>query len=348
MITASRSLCPAPMLPPSFPSDVANRYQTLHLTQWVDDGHDVKAGLLATPRTLPCRYFYDDLGSHLFEAICVLPEYYLTRTERQILQDCAPEIAALTGPCQLVELGSGSSRKTRLLLDAYSSFDPPFEYLPVDVSAGMLQSSAQELLQDYPKLQVTGLVATYEQALAHLPPVPAGRGRLLIFLGSTIGNLAPQDCEAFLTRISPVLGEQDYFLLGVDLQKSVEILEAAYNDSQGVTAAFNLNLLRHLNRRFEGNFQLEQFEHWAFYNTQEHQIEMHLRSCCDQRVQLNWLALEFKVGAGETLRTEVSRKFSLDRFLPQLARQGLQPVRTWTDPGQGFALILCRGAAQVS
>lgn len=345
MITAGRFFCTADMLPTSSPSDVADRYQTLHLSQWVDDGQDVRAGLLTTPRTLPCRYFYDDLGSHLFEAICVLPEYYLTRTERQILQDCAHEIAALTGPCQLVELGSGSSRKTRLLLDAYSSFAPPFEYLPIDVSAGMLQSSAQELLQDYPKLHITGLVATYEQALAHLPPVTAGRGRLIIFLGSTIGNLAPQDCEVFLSRISRVLGEQDYFLLGLDLQKPVEILNAAYNDSQGVTAAFNLNLLRHLNRRFEGNFQLEQFEHWAFYNTQAHQIEMHLRSCCDQRVQLSQLGLEFKVESGETLRTEVSRKFSLDSFLPQLTLQGFQPLQTWTDPGQGFALILCRGTA---
>jgi L-histidine N-alpha-methyltransferase len=201
-------------------------------------GIEVLQGLTQNPKTIPPKYFYDDRGSELFEQICELPEYYPTRTETLILQQYAREIAQITGDCELVELGSGSSRKTRLLLDAYEALDYPLHYLPIDVSAGILESSAQQLLADYPSLEVHGLVSTYELALQQLTPTKLPT-RMIFFLGSTLGNLYPQECDIFFSQITAALQEGEYFLLGVDLQKSKEVLEAAYNDSQGVT----LNLI---------------------------------------------------------------------------------------------------------
>ncbi|MCL6750149.1 L-histidine N(alpha)-methyltransferase, partial [Nostoc sp. CCCryo 231-06] len=226
-------------------------------------GSDVVKGLTQTSKSLPPCYFYDDRGSELFEQICDLPEYYLTRTETTILQQYAGEIAKITGACELVELGSGSSTKTRILLNAYQQLDYPLHYLPIDVCAGILESSAKQLLTDYPLLQVYALAGTYELALAKLLPTQLP-SRMICFIGSSLGNLTPGECDVFFSEITEALQVGEYFLLGIDLRKPKQILEPAYNDSQGVTAAFNLNMLEHLNQRFEGNFDTTQFEHWAF------------------------------------------------------------------------------------
>jgi L-histidine Nalpha-methyltransferase len=304
-------------------------------------GSDVVQGLTQALKTLPPKYFYDDRGSVLFEQICELPEYYPTRTEASILRQYASEIAQMTGSCELVELGSGSSTKTRLLLDAYDTHGYPLHYVPIDVSAGILESSAQQLLADYPSLQIQGLVGTYELALQQLTP-PQLPHRMILFLGSTLGNFAPQECDVFFSQIQSALKAGEYFLLGVDLQKPKPLLEAAYNDSQGVTAAFNLDMLEHLNRRFEGNFDTQRFEHWAFYNDELNQIEMHLRCLEAHTVRLERLDLTVNFDKGETIMTEISRKFDLEDMQQELQVKGLTPLKVWTDPKQWFGLILCQ------
>lgn len=304
-------------------------------------GEDVINGLTQTPKTLPPKYFYDDHGSLLFEKICELPEYYVTRTETQILQNYASEIAHLTGPCEIVELGSGSSTKTRILLDAYQELGHPLHYLPIDISGGILEQSAHSLLKEYPTLHIHGIVSTYETALKHLNPSPLPN-RMIGFIGSTLGNLKPEDCHAFFAHVVEALQPGDYFLLGVDLHKSKSILEPAYDDSQGVTAAFNLNMLRHLNRLFSGNFDLSQFEHLAFYNEKEHQIEMHLKSLKNQTVELKTLNLTVEFKEGETIHTEISRKFQFEQIQAELKTLGLVSLKNWTDQNQWFGLMLCQ------
>ncbi|MCL6433266.1 MAG: L-histidine N(alpha)-methyltransferase [Leptolyngbyaceae cyanobacterium HOT.MB2.61] len=306
-----------------------------------DEGLDIIQGLQQTPKYLPCRYFYDDRGSQLFENITDLPEYYPTRTEQSILENCALDIARLTGSCELVELGSGSSRKTRILLEAYDRLHNELQYCPIDVSAGILKTTALDLLNCYPRLKLCGLAGTYEQALAQLPPREL-ENRMLIFLGSTIGNLNQEECDRFLTLIQQALEPGEFFLLGVDLQKDISIIEAAYNDAQGITAAFNLNILNHLNWRFQGNFDLDQFEHWAFYNPIKNQIEMHLRSLTSQTARLDVLNFQVALKEGETIHTEISRKFHLPTLMATLEAKALKPLQTWTDSNAWFGLILCQ------
>jgi len=321
------------------------RLQTLYLDSPqfanVIEGQDVIEGLTQAAKVLTPKYFYDDRGSQLFEQICNLPEYHPTRTEAWILQHYAPAIAQVTGACDLVELGSGSSTKTRLLLDAYQAQGYPLYYQPIDVSAGILAESAAQLLTDYPTLQVQALVGTYEQALTALPP-PIMAPRLLFFLGSSLGNFTPLECDQFFAQVTTVLEAGDYFLLGIDLQKDSEILEAAYNDRQGVTAAFNLNMLAHLNRRFIGNFNLDAFHHQAIYNPVDCQIEMYLHCRQPQSVQLKQLDLSIELTQGERIRTEISRKFNLEQMQQYLQTYGLSPLQTWIDPKQWFGVILCR------
>ena len=306
-----------------------------------DDGSDVIKGLTQTPKSLPARYFYDDRGSQLFEQICELSEYYPTRTEAAILQKYATEVASLTGACELVELGSGSSTKTRLLLDAYQSLGYSLQYIPIDVSAGILEESARRLLLDYPSLEVCGLVSTYEQALQQLKPSSLPK-RTIFFLGSSLGNFTQPQCDRFFSHIKMALATGDYFLLGIDLQKPVDVLEAAYNDAQGVTAAFNLNMLEHLNWRFQGNFDLSLFKHQAFYNQSEAQIEMHLIAERSHCVRLDTLDLTVNFQEGETILTEISRKFNLQLMQQYLNSEGLASVRVWTDQQQWFALVLAK------
>ena len=305
----------------------------------VDDGQDVISGLSQLPKSLPPRYFYDSYGSQLFEQICQLPEYYPTRTEAGILQQYAPEIAKLTGACELIELGSGSSTKTRILLDAYQDLNYPLAYCPIDVSGSILKESACQLLADYPQLQIHGLVSTYEQALTNLRPSFLPH-KMVLFLGSTIGNFKPAECDRALTQIINALDEGDYFLLGIDLQKPEHILESAYNDSQGVTAAFNLNILQHLNWRFQGNFDPSLFNHRAFYNSTQAQIEMHLVCQQAHSVCLDSLDLKVNFERGETILTEISRKFNLQNMSDYLLINNLKPLQMWTDSKGWFGVLL--------
>lgn len=306
-----------------------------------DGGQDVVSGLTQTPKSLPPKYFYDDRGSQLFEAITTLPEYYLTRTETQILQQDADAIARRVGACDLVELGSGSSTKTRILFDAYHQQNIPLRYVPVDVSGGILEDTARQLIQDYADLSVHGLVSTYEAALADLPATDLPR-RLIAFIGSTLGNLSPQHCEQFFQQVSQALQPGDYFLLGVDRHKATARLEAAYNDSQGVTAAFNLNMLHHLNWRFQGDFDPGQFRHVAFYNEGDRQMELYIESLQAQTVTLKALDLTVTFQAGERLLSEISRKFAIAPLTADLLTHGFQMIETFTDDQQDFALCLCQ------
>ena len=328
--------------------NLENRLQIEHLinattlsVSALTEKSDAIASFTQKPKSIQARYFYDDYGSQLFQQICDLPEYYLTRTETAILQECAKSIAQITGACELVELGSGNSTKTRILLDAYNQLGYPLRYQSIDVSAGILESSAKALLADYPALQVHALVSTYELALKHLKPSSLPN-RVICFIGSSLGNLNPQECQVFFSQITKALKEGEYFLLGIDLHKPKQILEAAYNDSQGITAAFNLNMLNHLNQRFDGNFDLTQFEHLAFYNETERQIEMHLQSLRSQTVTLSALDLTIELASDETILTEISRKFDLNQIQQELQAQGLKPVQVWTDERQHFGVLLCR------
>jgi dimethylhistidine N-methyltransferase len=315
---------------------------TSHPQSYINNGHDVIQGLQQSPKTLPPHYFYDDRGSLLFEQICELPEYYPTRTEASILTAIADELVNLTGACDFIELGSGSSTKTRILLSAFHRQMIQLRYIPVDVSEAILIENAQAILATYPGLSIQGLVSTYQLALDQLPDHDCPH-RLMAFLGSSLGNFPPAACADFFKQVSHALDGGDYFLLGVDLRKPVGILEAAYNDAQGITAAFNLNMLRHLNWRFQGNFDLEQFEHHAWFNDDASQIEMHLRSLRPQTVHLERLGLTVNFAKGETILTEVSRKFSLTgptSITDQLAQHDLMPLQVWTDEKAWFALIL--------
>ena len=304
-------------------------------------GQDVIQGLGKSPKTIPPRYFYDSKGSQLFEAICQLPEYYPTRTEAAILEQYAPQIAEVTQAIELVELGSGSSTKTRLLLDAYSNLHNQFHYVPIDVSASILQDSADKLLADYPQLKIEAKVATYAQALEQLASSSRGT-RTIIFLGSSIGNFSPEECVRFIDRVNVALNVGDYFLLGIDLQKPHNILEAAYNDAQGVTAAFNLNMLDHLNWRFEGNFDSDLFQHRAIYNQIDHQIEMYLISQQAHTATLNNLDLTVNFAAKERILTEISRKFNIQQMKTFLNNKGLSLINSYTDSQNWFGLLLCQ------
>ena len=305
-----------------------------------EDIQDVINGLSKINKSLPARYFYDAKGSQLFEDICGLPEYYPTRTEASILDRYATEIVSRTQAIEIVELGSGSSTKTRYLLDAYHS-DRPLYYAPVDVSGSILKESADNLLADYPRLKIQGKVATYTQALQQLSNEFLGK-RIIVFLGSSIGNFNPIECDRFIGQVTSALNGGDYFLLGIDLQKPIEILEAAYNDSQEITAAFNLNMLQHLNNRFNGNFNLDLFEHQAIYNQTEHQIEMYLISQQNQSVTLQDLDLTIELQKGEKILTEISRKFNLENMSEYLSDRHLNSIQTYTDPQQRFGLLLCQ------
>lgn len=306
-----------------------------------DDGRDVINGLKQTQKKLSPQYFYDAKGSQLFEQICQLPEYYPTKTEASILSKYATDIAEVTGKVELIELGSGSSTKTRILLDAYRELNNTLTYVPIDVSGSILKESANSLLADYPHLYVRGKVGTYQQCLARIK-VTNTQPKMVLFLGSTIGNFNQQECDRFIDLVNVSLNSGDYFLLGIDLQKSPETLEAAYNDSQGVTAAFNLNMLHHLNWKFQGNFEPSLFQHRAIYNQQACQIEMYLIAQQAHTVTLDVLDLTVKFAEGETILTEISRKFNLEKMARYLESKQLKVAHTYTDAPKWFGVLLCQ------
>jgi len=300
---------------------------------------DVAVGLRSERKAIPPKYFYDSHGSLLFEQICQQPEYYLTRTEATILAEHAGDIGDEVGDCVMVELGSGSSVKTRLLLDEYQRRGSALHYVPIDISASMLEVTAKTLIAEYPSLRVEALVTDYLHGLTALPN---SKPRLVLFLGSNLGNFTTTEQVELFTRLAGALQVGDYFLLGLDLRKSSEVLESAYNDAAGVTAAFNLNLLRRINRELSGSFNLAAFSHLAFYNLALHQIEMHLQSAVDQQVRVADLSLRIPFQAGETIHTEISRKFDVDEVCTQLADYGFRPRALWTGTRGWFLVALFR------
>ena len=302
-------------------------------------GDDVRVGLISRPKFLYPKYFYDDLGSRLFEAITALPEYYVTRTEAELLRAHAGEIVgALGGPVWLLELGSGDGQKTRLLIEALLARQKSLEYVPVDISESALETSSRSLLASYPDLRITGYVGEYHTALRRVRQERVAPGRTLaLFLGSSLGNLDPEERVALLREVRNLLDPGEGFLLGVDLEKPESVLIPAYDDPLGVTAAFNLNLLARINRELGGEFDLASFRHRALYNRQAHRIEMHLESRRDQVVPVRGLGIEVPFAAGETVHTENSYKFLPEQIAALAAEAGFEVRRTWTDARGWFA-----------
>jgi L-histidine N-alpha-methyltransferase len=305
---------------------------------------DVRRGLTATPKELSPKYFYDERGSRLFEQITELDEYYPTRAEREILDGRSGEIVAAAGdPTALVELGSGSAAKTRHLLDAMRDAGCLDTYVPVDISEEITQRTAALLVNEYPGLDVRGLVCDFEHHLERIPDT--GERRLIAFLGGTIGNLYPYQRRSFMCRIAALMFPGDHFLLGTDLIKDRTRLEAAYDDPQGITAEFNKNVLEVLNRELGGDFDLDAFEHVARYDSEEARMDIRLRSLADQRVRLEGIDLEVRFAAGEEMRTEISAKFDRRRLGEAYAHAGLEPCGWFTDEAGDYALSLARRPA---
>ncbi|MBE1534567.1 L-histidine N(alpha)-methyltransferase [Actinomadura algeriensis] len=300
---------------------------------------DVREGLTATPKTLPPKWFYDERGSELFEDITRLDEYYPTRREREILTARAPDIAAATGARTLLELGAGSGEKTRLLLDALAG--TLTTYVPVDVSGDFLEDAARGIAADHPGLTVRPVAADYEQ---HLHLLPSGDRTLVAFLGGTIGNMPPAARIGFLGGLRAALGDDGFILLGADLVKDPDRLVRAYDDAAGVTAEFDKNVLRVLNRELGADFDPSAFEHVAHWNAAEEWIEMRLRSLRDQDVRIEGLDLDVSFAAGEEMRTEISAKFRRERLESELGAAGLTLAEFWTDPAGDFSLSLARPA----
>jgi L-histidine N-alpha-methyltransferase len=298
---------------------------------------EVREGLSRPLREIPPKYFYDERGSRLFDEITRLPEYYPTRCERAILNRRSPEIVRITGAEELVELGSGTASKTRALLYAMAGAGTLMRYVPVDVSVSVVEQSAAELIETYPGLRVHGLVGDFER---HLDFLPEGDRRLLVFLGGTIGNFYPRERARFFRRIRALLGPDDRLLLGTDLVKDVELLEAAYNDSRGVTAEFNRNVLHAINRDLGADFEPVAFEHVAFYDPGESWIEMRLRAEGDQRVQIEGAGLDLVLADGEEIRTEISTKFTPAGLARELGEAGLRLEHFFTDADGLFGLSL--------
>ncbi|HEY0558389.1 MAG TPA: L-histidine N(alpha)-methyltransferase [Thermoanaerobaculia bacterium] len=300
---------------------------------------DVRRGLTASPKFLFPKYFYDELGTLLFEAITALPEYYPTRAEAEILRDHADDIlAALGGPVWLLELGSGDGQKTRLLIEALLARQGTLEYVPVDISESAVEGSSRSLLYSYPALRITGYVGEYHRALRKIREDRVAPGRtLVLFLGSTLGNLDPEERSALLRDVRSLLDPGEGFLLGVDLKKPASVLIPAYDDPLGVTAAFNLNLLGRINRELGGAFDLRAFRHRAIYNARDGRVEMHLESRRDQTVAIAGLGIEVPFAAGETIHTESSYKFDREQIAALAADTGFAVRQAWTDSEGRFA-----------
>ena len=318
-----------------------------------DDGsrmaEDVREGLLSDPKDLSAwpKYFYDAEGSRIFEEITKQPEYYQTRTELSILQDKADEIVSRTRCRELVELGSGSASKTRALLNAMvkSSRDgEPVRYVPLDVSESAVRESSEKLLEEYPGLEVSGYVGDFDHSLGRLLGESAaedrGDGRLVIFLGGTIGNFSPEKRRSFLTEVADELHPGDHFLLGMDLVKDARTLEAAYNDAAGVTARFDKNMLAVLNDRLGADFDLDLFTHRANYDAENQRIEMWLYSEREQEVHIQAADLSVRFGEGEGMRTEISTKFTPESATGTLEEAGLEMLDLYTDARDYFGLAL--------
>jgi L-histidine N-alpha-methyltransferase len=302
---------------------------------------DVRAGLTAVSKTLPPKYFYDARGSELFDQITRLPEYYLTRAESSILTERAPEIAALSRCESLVELGSGTSAKTRLLLNALTSAGTLGEFTPVDVDPAVLTEATDALEAEYPGLRIAPFVGDFERDLA---TVPVRGRRMIAFLGSTIGNLEPGPRREFLAQVAAALRPGEAFLLGMDLVKDAGRLLRAYDDAAGVTADFNRNVLEVINAELGADFAVAEFSHVAVWDADQEWIEMRLRAERGQRVTIPALELTVSFAAGEEVRTEISAKFRPAGIEAELTAAGMRPVRFWTDDDGDFGLALAERA----
>jgi len=301
---------------------------------------DVLDGLTRPFKELPPKHFYDARGADLFDRICDLPEYYPTRAERAILRERAAEIVELTGAAEIVELGSGTAAKTRILLDAMQEAGTLRRYVPLDVTESMILDTAATLVEEYPGLLVHGIVGDFERHLHHLP---AALGpRLVVFLGGTIGNFTPGSRRRFLRGLARAMGTDDHLLLGTDLVKDPALLEAAYNDSDGVTAEFNRNVLHVVNRELAADFAVEAFDHVAFFDREREWIEMRLRASSRQHVHIGALGIDVVFEPREELRTEISAKFTRERLEGDLAAAGLELERVLSDDDELFAVSLSR------
>ncbi|UOZ06932.1 L-histidine N(alpha)-methyltransferase [Amycolatopsis sp. WQ 127309] len=300
---------------------------------------DVVAGLTAARKWLPVKWFYDDVGSELFEKITQLPEYYPTRCEREVLATHAGEVAALTGARTLIELGSGSSEKTRLLLDALSGHGTLTEFVPLDVSESALAAAAGAISGDYPGLTVRGVIGDFTQPLDRLP----GDGpRLVAFLGGTFGNFLPEERAALLRSLRGVLAPGGWLLLGTDLVKAPDVLERAYDDAAGVTAAFDKNVLRVINDRLGADFDLDEFEHVSCWDAEHEWIEMRLRASRALTIEIPGAGLTVRFAAGEHIRTEISAKFRQGGVDAELSAAGFALDRWWTDSRQRYGVSLAQ------
>ena len=309
---------------------------------------NVGAGLLSRPKDLSAwpKYLYDERGSEIFEEITELPEYYQTRTEAAILAARSREIVERTRCRELVELGSGSASKTRVLLDAMAAEEAdPFRYVPLDVSESALEGSARRLLEEYPRLEIRGFVGDFEGPLGRVFSGDEGGeagGRLVIFLGGTIGNFTPEKRREFLGKLRAGLREGDHLLVGMDLVKNPSVLEAAYDDAKGVTAEFDKNLLRVLNKKLDASFDPELFEHRSVFNREQSRIEMWLHSQVAQKVPVRALDMQAEFEAGEGMRTEISTKFTLESARRMFGEGGFELSELYTDPDDLFGLALGR------
>ncbi len=305
---------------------------------------DVLDGLTRPFKELPPKYFYDERGSRLFDAVCEQPEYYPTRTERAILEAHAAEIVAATGAAELVELGSGTAAKTRVLLDAMRDAGRLQRYVAFDVDETVVRRSVEALEQEYPGVEIVGVTGDFEADLDRIPPPEPGAGRIVAFLGGTIGNFLPGARRAFLRGLGTTLGPGGHLLLGTDRVKAVDVLEAAYDDAAGVSAAFNRNVLLVINQELDADFDPELFDHVAFFDPRHEWIEMRLRARRAHTVHVRDLGLDVAFDRGEEMRTEISAKFTPARLEADLDAAGLRLAGLYSDPAECFALSLSRVA----
>ena len=310
---------------------------------------EVTRGLNDKQKHISPKFFYDKMGSKLFEEICMQPEYYLNRIESQILKNSANEILKIIGGQEIsvIELGNGNSLKTRILLGPFLAKLKRVSYFPIDVSLKMLKKSIRDLFREYVNLQIYGVCSDYVSGLVKINEfmklkrkIP--KKKFIIFLGSSIGNFDPKDAMDFLHSIARYVQKDDLLLIGIDLEKDKSILDRAYNDKNGITAKFNFNVLARINRELDGEFNISKFEHKSFYNTRKHRIEMHLESKLDQQVRIGSIGKIFYFKKGETIHTENSYKYSLPRFNSLVKKAGLQVIRNFTDPNKQFTLILLK------
>ena len=309
-------------------------------TQLEDFASDVAAGLAGNPKRLSCSYFYDREGSLLFEEICDLPEYYLTRAEAEILRQRAGEVGSrLAAGTTLVELGSGSAAKTRILIEVLLSRQDTLRYVPVDISRSMLEETSLALLESYPALHVTAIAGEYADGLRQLQAM-SEESKLILWLGSNVGNFERPDAAEFLRGVRDTMSPQDRILVGIDLRKDRRVLEPAYDDSRGVTARFNLNILARINRELGGHFDLTAFRHRALYNEGAGRIEMYLVSARPQRVAIDRLWLEVPFATGEAIHTENSYKYSVIEMETLAEAAGLETEARWLDAGDRFSVNL--------